>query len=65
MELVGDVRVSVGHDSRFEGQELPTLFTARIMIELVPPGKPVMVKGLVVCTGDKAVQLMPLSVEYS
>jgi hypothetical protein len=49
----------------FEEQELPTLFTARIIIELGTLAKPVMVKGLVVAAGDTAVQLLPLSVEYS
>ena len=48
-----------------EGQELPTLFIARINIEVGTVAKPVIVKGLVVAAGDTAVQLLPLSVEYS
>jgi hypothetical protein len=48
-----------------EPQELPTLFTARINIELGTVAKPVIVKGLVVAAGDTAVQLLPLFVEYS
>ena len=49
----------------FEGQEVPTLFIARIIIELGTLAKPVIVKGLVVAAGDIAVQLLPLLVEYS
>ena len=49
----------------FEAQETPILFTARIIIELVPAAKPVIVKGLTVTAGDKAVQVLPLFVEYS
>ena len=49
----------------FEAQETPILFTARIIIELVPAAKPVIVKGLTVAAGDKAVQVLPSFVEYS
>ena len=50
---------------RLEGQELPTLFTARINTEVGTLAKPVMVNGLVVAAGDTTVQLLPLLVEYS
>ena len=61
--MVTAVELVEGAQYLFEGQELPTLFTARILIE--PPDKPFSVKGLVVTAGDTAVQLLPLSVEYS
>ena len=54
-----------GTQKVLEGQELPTLFTARIIIEFGIVAKPVIVKGLVVAAGDTADQLLPLSVEYS
>ena len=49
-----------------EAQLEPALFTARSRKGyVVPPVKPVIVKGLVVTAGEGVCQLLPLSMEYS